>query len=372
MAFDQTKVQFGSFSVDDLNLTNNTAIIDFAEINDIAEYTKIYVDAYNAQMTEEMSLFVEPVNDRVITIDGAGIIDPQEVDEWGVVDAQKVTNIDILGMPIRRRDTASQWTMDWYENASVAEFVKSLDAIVAGDKRQVTRDIKAAMFTAVNSTYYDRFYDKQPLPVKALANADGFPIPPSPTGVFFNANTHTHYMGTAGSQLAPGDLDALLGNVTEHFDSGDYMFLMSRNTESVLSGNQATFPQYRVDLYDGNVAATNVVNTGVELVPGRTNNRRTGTYRDAVVWVKPWMPDNAIICLKSDTEKPIGRRIRRSAANAANPYTGGGDLRPVYEASNMILHCKVWRREHGFSVKNRVAGAVLSIGNSVYNMPSIV
>jgi hypothetical protein len=85
--------------------------------------------------------------------------------------------------------------------------------------------------------------DSQAIPVKAFANADGFPIPPGPDATTFPSN-HSHYIGTANALPTEPNVDALLLNVSEHGYTDQTLFVNQTFGTTLLTGAGTTYPKF--------------------------------------------------------------------------------------------------------------------------------
>src|SRR5205085_2899415 len=134
------------------------------------------------------------------------------------------------------------WTRLFFQNATGAELAAQVEAMMDADVKNMHRQLKLAMFTPTNSTFEDRRVDHVNLPMKALVNADGAPIPIAPDGTTFNAATHTHYLATAA--LAASDVTSLVNTVIEHFLSGAIQVLINPASEVAIRALAGFFPYY--------------------------------------------------------------------------------------------------------------------------------
>jgi hypothetical protein len=358
---------FGTLSISDLLAVNSTSIIDFGR-EDVFRIIREYLAAVNQIVNDQLAMFTTRTTERAIGVGGPTAVVAQFTDEFGVADAQKVSGAAVLGLPLRKHQVTRQWTYQWMRKHTPQEMAAQTQAAAIADLQKVQYSIRKAFFAPTNFTSIDRLRDNMPLPVKALANADGFPIPPSPSGLVFDPTTHTHYLGTANAQPSGADLDALVRNVTEHYTTGTgYLFLPLAVGDYMLS-NQASYPGFAQLMYtDQKYAITGTFGTGANLEPFNNTNRQIGVYRGMEIWVKPWMPTTVVLAFVSGDMKPLAMRV------PADLGGDNGDFRAIWDDDQYPTMCEVMEREYGIAVRNRVSAAVLSFGgaDTTYVMPTI-
>lgn len=378
-----TTSSYGTLSISDLLRVNNTSIIDFG-IQNVYGPIRAYLAAYNALLADQLGTLAQKTVERVKGTGGPVSMIATYTDEGGLPDAQKIGNPSIMGYPLRKHTVTVQWTAQWMMNATPAEAAAQAIAARVADLQKVQFALRKAIFTPTNTTFTDILRDNMPIPVKAFANADGYPIPPAPNGFVFNPSTHTHYMGTTGTggtTLVAADVDALLANVLEHVNGGQLYLYVSQDVESTMNAGRfatpSTFPLYSPKAYVEQILPTNqgFFNEG-QLAQSQPFNRITGRYRDAIVYVKPWMPFGTLFAFVAGDEKPVAFRIRATLDGQGRyntDMTGGdnGDFRMVLQNIDVPLTCQIWEREYGFGVQNRVAAATMAVGSSTYTMPNI-
>jgi hypothetical protein len=374
---------YGTLQIADLLRANNTSIIDFG-LMDVYAAVRAYQAAYNALVAEQLGTFVQRTTERITGSAGPATLQAIPTDEVGVPDTQKVSGPTQMGWPLRKWDVALQWTRHWLMNHTPREMALQAQAAQIADRQKLQENLRRAIFTPTNRTTVDRLRDNMSIPVKAFANADGFPIPPSPNGFTFDPATHTHYMGTTGTSgttLVAADVDSLLANVLEHFNGGQIALYVSQDVEATMNAGRyassPTFPAYAPLVYNQQIAPTNNgFFTEGSLLQSAPFNRFVGTYRDAQVFVKPWMPAGTLFAYMMGT-KPIAMRIPDRLAGAGTADRdfamggGAGDFQMLYESDDYPLQCQVWSREYGFGVQDRVAGAVMAVGATSYAMPTV-
>src|SRR5207253_164833 len=139
------------------------------------------LDFHNQQVNEALSLFVEITQERARAVGGMSQMEMDEVDEYGLADAQRARPTSgNLGFPLRLYQLPLQWTRTYLLNATPADIALTTATHLSADRRNLEKQIRRALFRPTNSTFKDRLVDWYQLPVKALVNADSFPVPPSP------------------------------------------------------------------------------------------------------------------------------------------------------------------------------------------------
>jgi hypothetical protein len=349
-----TAASYGTLSISDLLAVNNTSIIDFGR-EDVFGVLRDYFAAVNAMINEQITMFAARTTERAVGLGGPANMTAVYTDEYGVADAQKLGGPSIIGFPLRKHQVALQWTYQWMRKHTPQDMAAQAQAAAVADAQKVQSALRTAIFTPTNTTFTDRLRDNMALPVKALANADSFPIPPSPNGDTFNAATHTHYLGTTNAQPTPADISALILNVTEHRSSGKlYLFVPQAFANYVIANRVATYTEFAIAPFDDQTYATTLTLARRPMNAVNQANRIIGMYQGAEVWVKPWVPTGVIWAFIDGPVKPLAMRIPDDLGG------DNGDFRPIFSDQDLPLECEVMEREYGFAIRNRVAAAVLS------------
>jgi hypothetical protein len=313
---------------------------------------------HNELFQEAHADFVEMTTDRLRRYGGPDSMVMEELDEYGTASAQKITPGATLGFPLKFYGGALQWTRLYFLNATGAELAAQVTAMMDADIKNAHRQLKYALLYPTNSTFEDRRVDHVQLPVKALVNADGAPIPIAPDGTTFNAATHTHYLATASPTAS--DVIALYTTVVEHFLTGKVLILINQASEATMRGLTGFYPYFDARLTP-TIQNTNA--TSANLDPTNLTNRAIGIFGPAEVWVKPWIPANYMVAMQVDTQqKALVMRTRNA---------GSGDLQLLFDSEIFPLRAREYGREFGFGVWNRVAAAVLYTGGGSYVAPAL-
>lgn len=354
---------YGTLSLDDLLAATQPTIVEFGEdlvyqgISDILEI-------HNRLTEEKLNNYVLTSTDRMRRYGGVDSMVMEPIDEVGVPQAQKVTAGATVGFPLRRYANAIQFTRDWMTQHTPEELTVQILAQRDADERTVDREIKRALFRPTNYTFTDRLVQPTSqitIPVKALANADGAPIPSGPNGESFDGSTHTHYLARVGGTVAATDVQAMVNTVIEHHPNGKPMIWISRTDEATFTGIPGFVAFVPVTIHQ---ADTSTYAIGKTLDPTQVNNRAIGMWNgQAEVWVKPWIPAGYFYCWTQGGPIPLVMR---------EPARGIKGLRLLAEFEVYPLRATSIARDFGLGVWNRTNGAILYIGGTSYVNPTIV
>ncbi len=363
--------QFGTLTTYDTLQSEQQTIQQFGE-DKVWDGIASMLDAYNEQVNAITAALVDKTTSRLRRYGGAAQMEMQRIDEFGTPNVQKVQNYTAVGFPLESYAAAIQWTRLFMKQKTVQHIAAQVQAVTTADMRRLIRNIKIALFTGVNYNFTDYLVDHQeivPLPIKALLNADGAPIPPGPNGETFNGYTHTHYLASAG--LTNAFLTSCLQTVLEHYNDGQAVMWINRTDQDAFRA----LADFRPLVYENIVRPTTIeYATGPALNPTKLFNRMIGYFQDAEVWVKPWMISGYVFTYLQGQPQPLVMRIRGMDANGGAPMDGAGDLVISYEDEIHPLRAKAWEREYGVSVWNRTNGSVGYFAGSgtAYVQPTIV
>lgn len=346
----------GTLSVADLQASNNQTLARIGE-NQAFEAINAALVAHNFLLRQKFDPFVDVTTDRLRRYGGPDQMTMQPLDEFGRLTAQKVLVGSNVGFPLERVGVALQWTRDYFENAMASELAAQFTAAQDADVRGLDLAIRNAMFGPTNLTFTDRLVDEVTLPVKALLNADGAPVPIGPNGETFNASTHTHYLGT--SSLAAADITALIKTVTEHFGMGTVVLAINQAQEAAVRGFTSNFTAY--------VDARLVIGANTTYAQGQLdqinfNNRDIGIFDAATVSVRPWVQAGYIVAYMVSSQKPLALREKR---------TGAFGLTLAFDNEMYPLRARALTNTYGMGVWNRHAAAILDTAHSSYNAPAL-
>lgn len=347
---------YGTISTLDTLAASQATIAEIGEDRAFAA-VDAYLQAHNRITRELMGDLAEVTTDRQRRYGGNDTVVMQELDQFGMPDAQKISAGATIGVPMRRFGDTIQWTRSAFEVMTGAEMAAQVNAITAADLVLRQREIKRALFYPTNvDNFNDRLVDNVELDIKRLVNADGAAIPLGPNGESFDASTHTHYIGEASYTNA--FLLALIENVLEHYGSGRAVVYINRAQEAATRGFADFVPYLDARLIPANSATT----ARGTLDTANLYDRAIGIFNGAEIWVKPWVPANYVFTWVMGQPPPLLFRERRP---------GSGDLRLVYEDENHPLRARSYESEFGVAVWNRTNGAVLYIANATYAAPTL-
>lgn len=318
---------------------------------------------------EQMSTFVDTTSLQFMIAAAPDTMSSQELDEFGTPNPQKIVAGQQIGFPLRKYGAAWQATFTAMQVMTGKELAAQATAAGYANLNRIQQRIRNALYSPTNYLFYDRLMDRRmqyQLPVKALANADGFPIPIGPNGEIFDPNVHNHLMATVGASKAQSDYDLLITNVMEHHRAGMPMLGINQADEAfvrgfILANGLGAFAP-DVDVRVIQPLTQIYTTTGLDIT--NLYDRRIGLYRGVQIWVKPWAIAGYPVCWQEGTDdKPLMLRERRP---------GSFGLKLAFEGVGHPLHAKVWENEFDISVFNRIGAAVLdSTHQTTYVAPAI-
>jgi hypothetical protein len=327
----------------------------------IAESFRAALAVYNDITADQLGDLANVTSDAQLAFPGVDEAIIQELDEWGAADASKATTSGEVGFPLRIYGGTVQWTNTYLERATPAMLATQLDAFAAADLRNIRRLLAITLFRPTNVTnYVDRLATKRTYDLKALLNADGQAIPPSPSGATFNGATHTHYLGSA--TLTAVHLQALIDTVVEHGVDGQVVLYIAKANEAavrLLTGFSPYMDARVTVLGTGQIgnAALDITNP---------DDRAIGVFGGAEVWVKPWVPANyQVAMVVGGGVRPLMIRTR------TGDFTQAGGFRLINEHTHHPLHAQFYGREFGMSAYGRSRAAAGKSDNATYSAPVI-
>jgi len=349
---------YGTLSTLDTLSSVRQTVVEFGEDN-AWQSISAALAAHNAQRNEMRGDLVERTTDvrRAYGTTDAKVMD--EMDQWGLPDAQKVTAGVTVDFPLRRYGNSLQWTFQVFRQMPVSQLAGEVSAIMDADRKNWIKQVKRAIFTSTNATFVDKL--GQPanvsLAVKALVNADSAGIPVGPNGETFDGTTHTHYL--ANATLTTTAASALITAVQEHYNSGIPRVYIAAADEAgwrALTGFVA-YVDPRLSL---NTAA-NQPFTRSDI--SNIYDRAIGIYGNAEIVIKPWMIANYAFAYVTGAPVPLVERVPT--------FDGLGDLQLMYDDERHPLRARSYENQFGIGVWNRTNGAVLQFNNGTYQIPTI-
>lgn len=348
---------YGTLSTLDTLASIRQSVVQFGE--DTAWVSiQAALDAHNRQVQDMLGTLVEQTTDtrRAYGTSDAGVMD--EMDQWGLPDAQKITAGVTVDFPLRRYGASKQWTRQWMMSNTVAQLAAEIAALMDSDRLNFQKQVKRAIFLPTNTSFVDKLGNPAniTLNVKAFVNNDGAGLPVGPNGEVF-ATSHTHYLGSA--TLTAAAVASLVLTVQEHYNSGTPKLYISQTDEAAfraLTGFVAYLdPRLTIN------ANANQAMQRVDL--SNLYDRAIGLFGAAEVWIKPWAIANYIFAFIDGQPAPLAERVPT--------FPGLSDLAPTFDDERYPLRARSWERQFGIGVWNRTNGAVLNFSNASYTAPSI-
>lgn len=351
--------KFGTLSALEDLAVDNDPIGNRAE--QLAARFAAALGAYNTLTADMLGDLAGTTDQAQLAFPGADEAIIQELDEWGAADSSKAASSGEVGFPLRIYGGTLQWTNTYLKRATPAMLAAQLDALATADIRNIRRLLATVFFKPTNTVgYADRLATKRTYDLKALLNADGQAIPPSPNGTTFDGSTHTHYL--ANATLTAAHLQALIDTVVEHGVDGSVMLYISKADEQTVRGLTG-FSGY-LDARITVVGAAQIGNASLDVA--NPDNRAIGVFGGAEVWVKPWIPANYQVVLQTGAGiKPLMVRTR------SGDFSAEGGLNLGAEHTHEPLHAEYYGREFGIGVYGRQRAAAGRSNNGTYAAPTI-
>jgi hypothetical protein len=332
----------------------------------IAEQVGKILAAHNEMVATITADLAYWTNERFLFYGSGDYTRMIKTDEMGTAKPQKVQVSSIVGFPLENWEGAWQGSRTYFARATVAELMAQTTAMIDADKRVLIQGILNAVFNPTSYLFDDYLVDHLgasfQIPVKALVNGDGLPIPPGPNGEIFPSN-HTHYMFSTG--FSTSDMVALKENVLEHYANGDATIAIPRSLEGTVRTMTPNFVAILPTNIVGPITTAELPGEGLDLV--NINNRLIGEFDGIPVWVKSWMPSGYAFCYIRNVNKVVAIRT--------DPRTeGAGDLALAFKDENHPLRAETYARQFGCGVWERTGGAVLmtNTGGGVYVAPTSI
>jgi hypothetical protein len=348
---------YGTLGVLDTIASSQQTVVEIGEDNIFNAFQQV-LTAHNMQVNDMLMDLAMPTTDRTSRYGATSDMEMEDLDEYGTADAEKITAGTTVGYPLNKWGKSLQWTLTYFEVATGEEITNQFTALQDADVRKVMLEVKRALFKPANYTFEDHLVDHVELAVKRLLNADSAGIPPGPNAESFDGATHNHYLAING--MTEASVKNLIETVVEHYATGEPKLFINRAQEAAVRLFTGFHPYVDTRIIQPAPGSTVEFARGVNDTM-LLNNKPIGTFEQAEVWLKPWMPANYLFCFVKGAPKPLVRRIRN---------TRMGGLRLVFDNEMHPLRARSYERESGFAVKNRTNGAVLYIGSGTYSAPS--
>ena len=348
---------FGTLSTLDTLSAIRQSVAEFGE-DRAWESISVALEARNRQLTDMQSTLMERTTDAQRAYGTGDVKSMEELDQFGLPSAQKITAGVTVGFPLRRYGSSLQWTRQFMMSNTVAHVAAEVQAIIDADKANVIRAAKQAIFTSTNATFIDKLGTPAnvSLAVKAFVNNDGLNLPVGPNGETF-ATSHTHYLGSA--TLTAAAVTNLVTTVQEHYNSGTPVIYISQTDEAAMRALTGFVADVDVRITQPQTAT--YAGNGLDIA--NLYDRRIGLFGAAEVYIKPWMIANYAFCYVQGAPPPLVMRVPT--------FAGLGDLQLNSEDERNPLRARTYERQFGVGVYNRTNGAVLYFANATYAIPVI-
>jgi hypothetical protein len=355
----------GTHTVADLLANQDIASRRVAEFGEpeLVQPVRDALDAHNAAVQEMMRKLAVETVERQETYGAETGGDMQRADEFTRAPTQKAARKGKVAYPFDLFQHPVGFTREYILRATVGDFLlRELN----GRSRHLTRirrEIKRALFSPTNETFYDYLTDDLDLIVRRLVNGDGEPIPGNDAGVTFDASTHSHYRGTtsvSGSGLETA-LKAMIDDVAEHDHVDGMEMNVARENEAVVRA----LPSFLPYVEQGVVAGT-AEDRANGTAPNRLTNRPIGRFHGAEVWTRTWVPaDYYQAYAAADPNKPLRMRV--------DPLPQLRGLQLAAKVEIFPLRADFYEARFGIGVRNRTNSAVLYANagsGGVYTAPA--
>lgn len=355
-------------------LTQAGALLSSIDRESLYQLTTDIFAVYNRQMGDLIGLLAKPADTREYRYGGAtDLVAMHDLDEFGKPSSAKINGASTVAFPIKKWGRALGWNSAFFKTTTIRQFDNLVTGLLLGDRVRVIREIRSALFRATNYNFTDP-YDGKTLGIKALANADGAPLPIGPNGEVYNPATHTHYMGSATHTAAA--VSALIANVTEHFSGGKVELLINSAQIAGFTGLAGFVPA----TYSGIIQSTSIdrVSTAVREI-FNVEKLFIGVFNGVEVYSVYWVPASYMVAMMvQGADKPLAYRIGQpnQMGSTYDSYINGGstpgpgDFSIVSELDEYPFYAQTAEREIGFGGNGRVSAACLFIGNATYQVPT--
>ena len=353
-----TNTKTGVYVVGDLLKINNVNISEFGE-DTVADVLRRDLAFFNQRVVEMLGQIAEPITTLTKRISRYGTSvksDMVEADEFGQPTAQRAKPGVNVGWPLRKYVYAVGWTRDYMLNQTPADAAISATSAQSAYLERLHEELRKAVFFSANYSFVDRFVDELSLPVKRWVNADGAEIPDGPNGESFDGATHTHFL-FSGS-LTNAAMVALIDTVTEHGHTRGVRLYINKGQETTMRG-LTDFEPY----VDPRVTfrATDTAARTLDL--SNSGNRAIGIFKEAEVWVKPWVPSNYQFCFALGSGRPL--KFRQHHVSQVR------GLRIAFEMDDYPLRANELEAYFGFGAWERTNGAANFSNGGSYTDPTI-
>lgn len=349
--------QTGTHDIQDLLNIDNTDVQTYglAELNEVITRE---LQAVSAATTEAVSLFSQDTTEREEGAATGGSPRMVQIDpDYARSRTQRGSGAAKRGYPLRALEYAAGFTAMYLRQATPADVARvTLNARTA--YVGATRDgLMRAFFTPTNYDFVDYVTnDRLAVNVKVLANGDGETPPITTSGKRFTG-THNHYMASA--TLTATAADALVKNVSEHYEGNRIVVYISADDEALWRALPGFAPYQPGNIVtpQNQLAAVGVLDIS------QTDDRPIGVLPSgAVVHTKPWVPHNYSIAINLNAPKPLKRRLHKKASMQGLFLNAENVAAP--------LQAQAFAAFFGFGAGDRYSAAILYFGGSTYAAPT--
>src|SRR5687768_10568276 len=135
---------YGTLSTLDTLSSIRQTVIEYGEDNAWGA-VEAALRAHNAQVQEMLGTLVERTTDVRRGYGTADAKTMDELDQWGLPDAQKITAGAAIDFPLRRYGNSLQWTRQWMMSNTVSQLAAEVSSIMDADRLNFQRQVKRAV-----------------------------------------------------------------------------------------------------------------------------------------------------------------------------------------------------------------------------------
>jgi hypothetical protein len=353
-----------------------TALADGTDLNDLWETYQAMLAVQNARRDGLVNFLSYPVTSPFDAVGQGGESKFERASEFGIPRAQRVElEYFFMGFAFDWFDSRHAWTWQAIMEMDQRQADALNDSMIAADNKLVFQHVMHALFRNTNRTVDIR---KQAYTVYALYNNDGTVPPPYGPTVFLS--THQHYMTSGATLLDPGDVKAVMANVTEHG------YTVQNGYQNILMVNAQEYDQLKMwkrgSTYNGVIAEYDFVPSvgsapiivpnadglvGTQ-VPNTFNGLRvSGSYGDMLIISDDYIPPFYMVAFATggpdSLNNPVGIREH------ANPAFRGLRLIPGDKQAYPLVD-SYYQRGIGTGIRQRGAAAVMQLTAGAYAIPT--
>lgn len=294
----------------------------------------------------------------------------EESSEYGVPESTRTSpSLVTVGFPLRWYDHGARYTWKFLAEASRSQIEAAHSSALEADNKLIFRKVMGALFSNVNPGPNDLG-----TPVVALWNGDG-QAPPEHANQTFTG-THSHYLTTGTVDLAPKDVEDLIGTVEHHgyglTENGDRLIVLANPMEAeVIRGFRAGVNDAKFDFIPSTDAPAFITDETIvgDRPPGSFNGLKVvGSYGDAWVVKNEWVPAGYVVAVATSgpnsPSNPLAFREHTRVELQGLKQVPGPGTYPLAES--------YYVRGFGVGVRHRGAAAVLQVTASTTYTPPVI